>query len=226
VYTRKRPLLRLRSSRLVGQRASGEIQHKDLWPIDLETGAERQLTKAAPNFDIRDFDISPDGRDVVLERVQERSDMVLLDLRLAMIRLQPRGTPRPIEESPKESEVRLGEMPPGAGPADGPITSPFRDQSPSRQTRQGNPKQHVLRDDLLLRIEPTAFSFLRSKMSGSRRREAGETRRRPTLNGSETNHMNTVVAQNAIGETCRKRWQGAGGAENRAPATQESAAAT
>jgi Tol biopolymer transport system component len=58
----------------------GEIQHKNLWLIDLGTGAERQLTNLTPDFDIRDFDISPDGRDVVVERVQERSDVVLLDL--------------------------------------------------------------------------------------------------------------------------------------------------
>jgi dipeptidyl aminopeptidase/acylaminoacyl peptidase len=58
----------------------GEIQHKDLWLIDLETGSERQLTNLTPAFDIRDFDISPDGREVVLERVQERSNVVLLDL--------------------------------------------------------------------------------------------------------------------------------------------------
>ncbi len=41
----------------------GEIQHKDLWLIDLETGTERQLTHLAPDFHIRDFDISPDGRE-------------------------------------------------------------------------------------------------------------------------------------------------------------------
>ena len=58
----------------------GEIQHKNLWLINLETGAERQLTNLAPDFDIRDFDVSPDGREVVLERVQEHSDVVLLDL--------------------------------------------------------------------------------------------------------------------------------------------------
>jgi len=58
----------------------GEIQHKNLWLIDLETGAERQLTNLTSGFDIRDFDISPDGREVVLERVQEHSDIVLLDL--------------------------------------------------------------------------------------------------------------------------------------------------
>jgi Tol biopolymer transport system component len=58
----------------------GEIQHKNLWIIDLDTGAERRLTNVSPDFDIRDFDISPDGREVVLERAQERSDVVLLDL--------------------------------------------------------------------------------------------------------------------------------------------------
>jgi Tol biopolymer transport system component len=58
----------------------GEIQHKDLWLVDLKSGAERQLTNFAPEFDIGDFDISPDGREIVVERVQERSDVVLLDL--------------------------------------------------------------------------------------------------------------------------------------------------
>jgi Tol biopolymer transport system component len=58
----------------------GEIQHKNLWLLDLETGVERQLTNVAADFDIRDFDISPDGRNVVLERVQEHSDVVLMDL--------------------------------------------------------------------------------------------------------------------------------------------------
>jgi Tol biopolymer transport system component len=58
----------------------GDIHHKNLWLIDLETGAERQLTNVSPDFDIRDFDISSDGREVVLERVQAHSEVVLLDL--------------------------------------------------------------------------------------------------------------------------------------------------
>jgi Tol biopolymer transport system component len=58
----------------------GEIQHKNLWLVDLETGAERQLTELPSDFDIRDFDISPDGHEVVLERMQERSDVVMLDI--------------------------------------------------------------------------------------------------------------------------------------------------
>ncbi|MGH9510961.1 MAG: TolB family protein [Terriglobales bacterium] len=58
----------------------GDIEHKNLWLVDLETGAERQLTNLAPDFDISDFDISPDGREAVLERLQQQSDVVLLNL--------------------------------------------------------------------------------------------------------------------------------------------------
>jgi Tol biopolymer transport system component len=69
---------------LPGRRAlvflKGNIRHKDLWLIDMETGAERQLTNLPTDFDIRDFDISSDGREVVLERVQEHSEVVLVDL--------------------------------------------------------------------------------------------------------------------------------------------------
>jgi Tol biopolymer transport system component len=58
----------------------GPIQHKNLWLIDLDSGVQHQLTNFNFDFDIGDFDISPDGREVVLERVQEHSDVVLLDL--------------------------------------------------------------------------------------------------------------------------------------------------
>jgi hypothetical protein len=58
----------------------GEIRHKNLWLVDLTTGAERQLTQLPPDFDLQDFDISPDGHQVVLERVEERSEVVLADL--------------------------------------------------------------------------------------------------------------------------------------------------
>jgi Tol biopolymer transport system component len=58
----------------------GEIQHKNLWLVDLRSGAERQLTNLPSDFNVRDFDISPDGHEVLLERAQERSDVVLLDV--------------------------------------------------------------------------------------------------------------------------------------------------
>jgi Tol biopolymer transport system component len=57
----------------------GEIAHKDLWLIDLDTGVERQLTVFPPDFTVRDFDISPDGREIVVEQVLQQSDVVLID---------------------------------------------------------------------------------------------------------------------------------------------------
>jgi Tol biopolymer transport system component len=59
----------------------GEVQHKNLWLIDLTTGVERQLTDVPADFHIRDFDVSPDGSQIVLERVEEDSDIVLLEVR-------------------------------------------------------------------------------------------------------------------------------------------------
>jgi len=58
----------------------GDLQHKNLWLIDRKTGTEQQLTNLPADFEINDFDISPDGHEVVLERVQDRSDIVMLDL--------------------------------------------------------------------------------------------------------------------------------------------------
>lgn len=57
----------------------GEIGHKNLWRIDLTSGAERQLTGFTREFRVRDFDVSPDGRDVVLEQSHEASDIVLIE---------------------------------------------------------------------------------------------------------------------------------------------------
>ncbi|MGH9744472.1 MAG: DNA-binding protein, partial [Candidatus Acidiferrum sp.] len=69
---------------LAGGRAlvllKGEIQHKNLWIVNLDTGTEKQLSNVSPDFDIGDFDISPDGHEVVLERQQEHSNVVLLEL--------------------------------------------------------------------------------------------------------------------------------------------------
>jgi len=59
----------------------GELHHKNLWLIDLHTGAERQLTNFGRGFDMRDFDLSPDGREIVVEQVQAHSDIVLLERR-------------------------------------------------------------------------------------------------------------------------------------------------
>lgn len=58
----------------------GDLGHKNLWLIDLDTGTERQVTDFPPGFSVRDFDLSVDGREIVVERVQDHSDIVLIDL--------------------------------------------------------------------------------------------------------------------------------------------------
>ena len=58
----------------------GDLRHKDIWLIDLQSGKERQLTWLPSDFNIRDFDVAPDGRELLVERVQEHSDVVLIDL--------------------------------------------------------------------------------------------------------------------------------------------------
>jgi Tol biopolymer transport system component len=59
----------------------GAIGHKNLWLLDLETKHERALTNVGADFAITDFDVSPDGEHAVVERAQERSNIVLLSLR-------------------------------------------------------------------------------------------------------------------------------------------------
>jgi Tol biopolymer transport system component len=58
----------------------GDIRHKDLWMVDLATGKQKQLTHLPNDFNIRDFDVSADGKELLLERVEDHSDIVLIDL--------------------------------------------------------------------------------------------------------------------------------------------------
>lgn len=57
----------------------GEIRRKHLTAVELASGASRPLVELPPAFDVRDFDVAPDGRELVLEQVQERSDLVLVE---------------------------------------------------------------------------------------------------------------------------------------------------
>jgi Tol biopolymer transport system component len=57
----------------------GDFRHKELWRFDLSSGAARALTALPADFLMRDYDVSADGRELVLERVQEHSDIVLIE---------------------------------------------------------------------------------------------------------------------------------------------------
>ncbi|MEP6783981.1 MAG: DNA-binding protein [Acidobacteriota bacterium] len=50
--------------------------------LDLATGKERQLSDLKPGFTIRSFDVSPDGKQILFDRVRDNSDLVLIDLKV------------------------------------------------------------------------------------------------------------------------------------------------
>ena len=57
----------------------GGIDRKNFWNLDPKTGAERQLTDLPAGFVIGDFDVSPDGAEIVFERIQESSSVLLIE---------------------------------------------------------------------------------------------------------------------------------------------------
>ena len=57
----------------------GDFDHKNLSLIDLRTGAERILAELPLDFIIEDFDVSPDGHDLILGRVQQNSELALIE---------------------------------------------------------------------------------------------------------------------------------------------------
>ena len=58
----------------------GGFRRQDFWTFDIRTGARRQLTRLRPGQSLRRFDVSPDGKRIVFERVRENSDVVLIEL--------------------------------------------------------------------------------------------------------------------------------------------------
>jgi Tol biopolymer transport system component len=58
----------------------GGFRRQDFWLFDLTTGQRRQLTRLRPGDALQRFDVSPDGKRVLFERVRENSDVVLIEL--------------------------------------------------------------------------------------------------------------------------------------------------
>jgi Tol biopolymer transport system component len=57
----------------------GEVGHKDFWVIDLASGARRMLAQMPEDFDVRDFDVTASGSQIVFERAQAHSQLVLIE---------------------------------------------------------------------------------------------------------------------------------------------------
>jgi TolB protein len=57
----------------------GQFRAQDFWLLNLDTGERRQLTRLKPGYSVRSFDVSRDGKEILFDRVQENSDIVLID---------------------------------------------------------------------------------------------------------------------------------------------------
>lgn len=57
----------------------GGVGHKDFGLVDLDTGGERTLVELPADFIVSDFDVAPDGSQIVFERVEESSEMALIE---------------------------------------------------------------------------------------------------------------------------------------------------
>jgi len=58
----------------------GDLRKPMFWLVNLETGARRQLTDLRAGRSTRSFDVTPDGKSILFDRVQENADIVLIEL--------------------------------------------------------------------------------------------------------------------------------------------------
>jgi Tol biopolymer transport system component len=58
----------------------GGILFQDFWLLNLASGSLRRLTQLHSGFDMKSFDVSPDGKQILFDRIRDNSDVVLIDL--------------------------------------------------------------------------------------------------------------------------------------------------
>jgi len=58
----------------------GPTPYQDFWLLDLRSMKTRQLTRLSDRSATRTFDITPDGKRIVFDRLRDNSDIVLIDL--------------------------------------------------------------------------------------------------------------------------------------------------
>ena len=66
---------------LVYMQGDGATPWQDFWLLDLKSMKTRQLTKLNDRAAMRTFDITPDGKQIVFDRLRDHSAAVLIDLR-------------------------------------------------------------------------------------------------------------------------------------------------
>ena len=58
----------------------GTLRAQDFWLLDLASMKARQLTRLTSRDTMRTFDVMPDGKRIVFDRLRDNSDIVLIDL--------------------------------------------------------------------------------------------------------------------------------------------------
>jgi hypothetical protein len=58
----------------------GFTENQDFWLLDLATNKTRLLARLNSAGAMQTFDITPDGKQIVFDRLREKSDIVLIDL--------------------------------------------------------------------------------------------------------------------------------------------------
>ena len=53
---------------------------EDFWLLDVQSKKTRPIVRMTARGEKRAFDITPDGKQIVFDRVRENSDIVLIDL--------------------------------------------------------------------------------------------------------------------------------------------------
>ncbi len=56
------------------------VTSKDFWLLDLTTNKTRQLTRLSNPATMLAFDVTPDSRHIVFDRLKDNADIVLIDL--------------------------------------------------------------------------------------------------------------------------------------------------
>jgi Tol biopolymer transport system component len=58
----------------------GNLRAQDFWLLNLRTMESRRLTQLKQRDSMRTFDVTPDGKQIVFDRLRDNSDIVLIDL--------------------------------------------------------------------------------------------------------------------------------------------------
>lgn len=64
---------------LVFMRAEEATPWQDFWLLDLRTMNTRRLTRLTDRATMRTFDVTPDGKRIVFDRLRENSAVILID---------------------------------------------------------------------------------------------------------------------------------------------------